>query len=91
MRTFVAILLLAGTFTTGSVQDIAEPKPQPAIPAVLEIFDAFSVVAIGDFHRTKDINDFILAPASRVCRQSERYRGRGNEFIPAACPGQLCQ
>jgi hypothetical protein len=49
------------------------------------------VVAIGDFHRTKDINDFILAPASRVCRQSERYRGRGNEFIPAACAGQLCQ
>ena len=45
----------------GARTQAREPVPQPAIPAILAAFDTFKVVAVGDMHRTKDINDFVLA------------------------------
>jgi hypothetical protein len=37
-----------------------DPQPENAIPAILVAFDSYRVVAIGDYHGTKDILDFIL-------------------------------
>jgi hypothetical protein len=37
------------------------PTPEAAVPAILAAFDTFRVVAIGDYHGTKDLNDFVLS------------------------------
>lgn len=38
-----------------------DPRPEPAIPAIIAALDTFRVVAIGDYHGTKDILDFMFS------------------------------
>jgi hypothetical protein len=38
-----------------------DPKPEAATRAILEAFKTFKVVAVGDNHGTKDLNDFVLS------------------------------
>jgi hypothetical protein len=38
-----------------------DPRPEPAIPAILTAPDTVRVVAIGDYHGTKDILDFMFS------------------------------
>jgi len=38
-----------------------DPRPEPAIPAMLAAFDTFQVVAIGDYHTDQEIKNFILS------------------------------
>src|SRR4026207_849376 len=37
------------------------PRPEPAIPAILAAFDTFQVVAIGDYHIDQEIKNFVLS------------------------------
>jgi hypothetical protein len=39
----------------------SEPTPEPAVPAILEAFDRFEVVGMGEAHGDKDQDDFILS------------------------------
>jgi hypothetical protein len=52
-------MIVAQTAATRTA--LAEPRPENAIVAVLAAFDTFRVVALGDAHGTKDLNDFVLA------------------------------
>jgi hypothetical protein len=56
-RLVFALLLLSTALIAQTPRDA---EPQPAIPALLAAFQSVSVVAVGDMHRTKDINDFVL-------------------------------
>src|ERR1700681_3429251 len=38
-----------------------EPTPEPAVPAILSLFDTYEVVGMNAAHRMKDLDDFILA------------------------------
>jgi hypothetical protein len=38
----------------------AEPKPQPAVSAILAAFDKYEVVGMPEAHGLKDLDDFIL-------------------------------
>jgi hypothetical protein len=38
-----------------------DPQPEDAAGAILSAFETFQVVAIGDNHGTKDLNDFVLS------------------------------
>jgi hypothetical protein len=40
---------------------LRDPQPENATRAILAAFDTFRVVAIGDYHGTKDLNDFVLS------------------------------
>lgn len=37
------------------------PQPEPAIPAILSLFETYQVVGMDAAHRMKDVDDFILA------------------------------
>jgi uncharacterized iron-regulated protein len=39
----------------------SEPTPEPAVPAILEAFDKYEVVGMGEAHGDKDQDDFILS------------------------------
>ena len=39
----------------------SEPKPQPAVPAILAAFDKYEVVGMSEAHGMKDVDDFILS------------------------------
>jgi uncharacterized iron-regulated protein len=39
----------------------SEPTPEPAVPAILEAFDKYQVVGMGEAHGDKDQDDFILS------------------------------
>ncbi|HKS07269.1 MAG TPA: hypothetical protein VJR92_13260 [Gemmatimonadaceae bacterium] len=56
----VCVIGLAAFRSRERSNQVSDPKPEPAIPAILAAFDTFSIVAIGDVHRTKDITDFVL-------------------------------
>jgi hypothetical protein len=60
-RNIVALFLLLMVASNGAAQSPQDPKPENAIPGILASFDRFRVVAIGDFHGTKDLNDFVLS------------------------------
>src|SRR5687768_10047371 len=38
-----------------------DPQPEAAINAIISSFDTFRIVAVGDRHGTKDLNDFVLS------------------------------
>jgi hypothetical protein len=60
--TFTIVSVATGQ-KAGSQSAIAvasDPRPEPAIAAILAAFDTFRIVAIGDYHGTKDIQDFIF-------------------------------
>jgi hypothetical protein len=46
--------------TAATRPSLIDPRPENAIGAVLAAFDTFRVVALGDAHGTKDLNDFVL-------------------------------
>jgi hypothetical protein len=39
----------------------ADPKPEPALPAILAAFDKFEVVGMPEAHGMKDVDDFIFS------------------------------
>jgi hypothetical protein len=52
------------------------PQPEPATAAILAAFDSFRIVALGDAHGTKDLNDFTLA----LVRDS-RFTNAANDIV----------
>jgi len=40
---------------------VAEPTPEPAIPAILAAFDKYEVVGMPEAHGMKDVDDFVLS------------------------------
>jgi hypothetical protein len=57
----VVIATAAAARVNGYQTALRDPRPEPAIPAILAALDTFRVVAIGDYHGTKDILDFIFS------------------------------
>ena len=53
-----------------------QPRPENAIRAVVAAFDTFRVVALGDAHGTKDLNDFVLALVS-----NPGFTGVANDIV----------
>jgi hypothetical protein len=45
----------------GRAPRLTEPRPRPAIKAVLDAFDWYPLVAIGEGHRNQQVHDFIVA------------------------------
>lgn len=40
---------------------VAEPTPEPAVPAILAAFDKYEVVGMPEAHGMKDVDDFVLS------------------------------
>jgi hypothetical protein len=58
----IAVARLGGQAPIAAPLPIAgRPQPEDAPRAILAAFDTFRIVAIGDYHGTKDLNDFVLA------------------------------
>lgn len=47
--------------SAGTGANARDPQPEDAIRATIAAFDTFRVVAIGDLHNTRDLNDFVLS------------------------------
>src|SRR6185436_18438237 len=65
-RVFVALgLVFSLERTPASSQQpgslVRDPRPEAAIPALLAAFDTFQIVAIGDYHGSSDVEDFVMA------------------------------
>lgn len=45
----------------GQAVVLAEPRPHPAVPAVIDAFSDYPLVAIGESHRNQQVHDFIVA------------------------------
>jgi hypothetical protein len=60
---FIAIVPIgaAQAPAAGSGTNARDPQPENAILAIIAAFDTFRVVAIGDLHNTRDLNDFVLS------------------------------
>src|SRR5215470_10810249 len=62
---WIVLLLMAVLPTACQAQHskptASEPTPEPAIPAILALFDRYEVVAMPEAHGNKDLDDFILA------------------------------
>jgi hypothetical protein len=43
---------------------LAEPRPQPAVNAIVRAFDTYPLVAIGENHRNRRVHDFIVSLVS---------------------------
>src|SRR5438045_2464618 len=39
---------------------LADPRPQPAVSAIVRVFDSYPVVAIAENHRNQQVHDFIV-------------------------------
>lgn len=69
IRCVVILLLIVAIVPIGAAQapgagagaNARDPQPVNAIPAIIAAFDTFRVVAIGDLHNTRDLNDFVLS------------------------------
>src|SRR5260221_61837 len=57
----VVRIVTAQVSAGASQRGARQPKPEDATRAILAAFDTFRVVAIGDYHGTKDLNDFVLS------------------------------
>jgi len=58
---FILVLLLLTLAKPSPARPAgADPKPEPAIPAVLAAFDKYEVVAMPEDHGLKDLDDLIL-------------------------------
>jgi len=42
-------------------ENLRDPQPEDATHAILEAFNTFQIVAIGDFHNVQEIKDFVLS------------------------------
>jgi hypothetical protein len=93
--------LILGLITAGSSQT---PTPRDAIPAILEAFEHYPIVALGENHRHQQIHDFIvsLVTASNFPDRvndivvefgAARYQGLMDSYIAgeAVPPDQLCK
>jgi hypothetical protein len=59
---YVGLLLMTATMVhVGAAQTASDPQPEDAVRAILAAFDTYRVVAIGDHHQTRDLNDFVLS------------------------------
>jgi hypothetical protein len=69
IRCVVVLLLVTAIVPIGSAQapgagsrtNAREPQPEDAIRATIAAFDTFRIVAIGDLHNTRDLNNFVLS------------------------------
>lgn len=58
----LSVLVACSSATTRLQPPKQSPtKPEPAIPAILALFDRYEVVAMPEAHGNKDLDDFILA------------------------------
>jgi hypothetical protein len=58
----VLVLSTAPTLSGTTVQPSPrEPRPEPAMQAILDAFGTYRIVALGDYHGTRDLNDFVLS------------------------------
>jgi hypothetical protein len=67
-----AFLILALT-TAGSSQT---PTPRDAVSAILEVFEHYPIVAIGEDHRHQQIHDFIVSLVT-----ASNFPGRVNDIV----------
>jgi hypothetical protein len=56
-----ALLVLAATAMTPTAAQSREPKPEDALRGTIAAFESYRVVALGDYHGTKDLYDFVFA------------------------------
>lgn len=69
IRTFSSVLVLLALISAASRAKApqsarpagTDPKPEPAIPAILAVFDRYEVVAMPEDHGLKDLDDLIFA------------------------------
>jgi hypothetical protein len=58
-------LLLAGLLPATGIRAIgrgpADPRPQPAVSAIVRAFDTYPLVAIGEHHGNQQVHDFIIS------------------------------
>ena len=64
--TLILLIALIPTINRAQIQQSArptgsDPKPEPAIPAILAAFDKYEVVAMPEDHGLKDLDDLIFA------------------------------
>jgi len=57
-------------------QRIADPRPLPAVAAILGAFDAFPLVAIGEAHRNQQVHDFIV-----TLLRDPRFQEKVNDVV----------
>ena len=55
-----ALLVAVGAMSGADAQS-RDPRPEDGFRAILGAFQNFPIVAIGDYHGTKDLNDFLLS------------------------------
>jgi hypothetical protein len=60
MAIFKRLSILVLAFASAWPQS-REPKPEDAFRAIIAAFDAHSIVALGDYHGTKDLDDFMFS------------------------------
>lgn len=64
-RPALLLLTLATSLNLAAQTTRSEPKPEDPFRAILAAYDNYRIVAIGDYHGTKDLNDFVLALVRR--------------------------
>jgi hypothetical protein len=60
----VTVALASGVLTKGQTRALGEPRPEPAVGAILRAFDTHPLIAIGENHRNQQVHDFIVSLVS---------------------------